>query len=77
MNGIAQAVSYFLGSCVENAGDQRRHAIPLLRLGLKLTPPGSRQPVELRLALVVGFAPLTGDQALVEIPCRSAGNANE
>ena len=39
MNGSARRVSYFLRSRAQNAGDQRRHAVPPLRLSLESTPP--------------------------------------
>src|SRR5262245_39759013 len=68
MNEGARRVSYFLRCRVENAGDQRGHAVPLLCLGMELTPTGCGQPIELCFALIFGFAPLTRDQSLMFQP---------
>src|SRR5580658_861516 len=65
MNGASRIVSHFLRCRTENAGDKRRHAVPLLSLGVELTAASRGQPIELGLTIVVGFAPLTGNQALV------------
>ena len=68
MNVAAPGVSYFFGSRTQNAGDERRHAVPLLTLRVELASARRGQPVELRLAFVVRFTPLAGDPALVLQP---------
>src|ERR1700722_15694101 len=68
MNGASRIVSHFLRCRTENAGDKRRHAVPLLSFGVELTGASRAQSIELCLTMVVGFAPLTGNQALVFQP---------
>src|SRR5260370_33450029 len=68
MNGASRRVSHFLRSRTENAGDKRRHAVPLLSLGVELTAASRGQPIELGPTIVIRFAPLTGNQALVFKP---------
>ena len=41
------------------------HAVPLVGLGAELAAAGGGEAVELCLALVVGLAPLAGEEALV------------
>src|SRR5207249_127712 len=43
-------------------------AIPLLSLGVELTAASRGQPIELGFTIVIGFAPLTGNQTLVFQP---------
>jgi hypothetical protein len=52
-------------SSAENARDEGGHAVPLVGFSAELAATGGGELVELCLAVVVGFAPLAGDEALV------------
>src|SRR6185312_1317047 len=64
-NESGRRVSYLLRSRTQNAGDQRRHAVPLLGLRYESAAARRSQPVKPRLAFIVRFAPLAGDPAVV------------
>src|ERR1700728_472294 len=68
MNGASRRVSHSLQCRTENGGDKRRHSVPPFSLGVELTAASRRQPIEFGLTIVVGLAPLTGNQALVFQP---------
>ena len=70
MNVVAPGVSYFFGSRTQNAGDERRHAVPLLGFGVEASLARSGEPVELCLAFVLRFTPVAGDPALVLQPVK-------
>src|SRR6266852_3408819 len=62
---MVRAPLYLFGGRVEDAGHERGHAVPVVGFGAELTAAGGGEAVELGLALIVGFAPLGGDEALV------------
>jgi len=59
-----QDLDLFRGG-VEDARDESGHAIPLVGFGAELAATGGGEAVETGFAVVVGFAPLAGDEALV------------
>src|SRR5258706_12852571 len=67
-NGWRRGRSCFLGRRLEDAGNDVGHPIPVARLPLEMSPACGGQPIEARLALVLGFAPLALDEPLVLEP---------
>src|SRR5215472_1271626 len=62
--------SYFLRLLAQDAGNYCRLPVPLIRLGLKLSPARCRKAVILRFAMVFGFTPFAADPALMLKPVK-------
>src|SRR5688572_143980 len=70
MRRIRRRMKFMASSRLHYLGDDGRHPVPALLLGLELLPPGARERVILSPAIFLGQLPLRLDPALLLHPVK-------